>query len=316
MRWTAYLSPTDGTARLGLLDGDTVLESPTHTRLLDLLGDDGTRLAATADLARRSPAAKHRLDELTLTAPIPVPPTIRDFMAFEDHLLPILAARGATLDPAWYQLPGFYFTNPAAVLGPNDPVPCAPGGVELDYELEVAAVIGRSGRNVTPQKAEDLIAGYILLCDWSARDLQRAERGIGLGPAKGKDWATTLGPFFVTPDELDREVDARTPDLRLTASVNGRAYSDGRLADLYWTFGQMISYASRGTEVRPGDIIGSGTVGTGCIADLSARHSREEYPWLAAGDVVRLEAGPLGVIEAVLTPAPEVVPLGDPFVSQ
>lgn len=296
MRWIAY------GGRLGLVEGEEVLESPDHTSMLELLGDDGTRLAEAAARARSAPAARHRLDAVTIEAPIPVPPSIRDFMAFEDHLLPILAARGATLDPAWYEIPAFYFTNPAAVHGPTDDVACAPGAAELDFELEVAAVIGRAGRDLTPEEGAAAIAGYFLMCDWSARDLQRRERGIGLGPAKGKDWATTFGPFFVTADEMPA-------DLRLTASVNGRPYSDGNLDEMFWTFGQMIAYASRGTEVRPGDVIGSGTVGTGCIADLAARHSPAEYPWLEAGDVVRLEAGPLGVIETTLVPGAPVKPL-------
>ncbi|WP_432825918.1 fumarylacetoacetate hydrolase family protein [Dactylosporangium sp. CA-092794] len=313
MRWTAYRSPDDGTRRLGLVEGEEVLESADHTGLLELLGDDGTRLAEAAARARSAPAARRRLDTLRLEAPIPVPPSIRDFMAFEEHLLPILAARGATLDPAWYEFPAFYFTNPAAVLGPTDDVPCAPGGAELDFELEIAAVIGAAGRDLTPEQGTACIAGYLLMSDWSARDLQRRERGIGLGPVKGKDWATSFGPYFVTPDELPLDPGGRTPDLRMTASVNGRPYSGGRLSELFWTFGQMIAYASRGTEVRPGDVIGSGTVGTGCIADLAARHSPEEYPWLRAGDVVRLEAGSLGAIQATLVPAPPVVPLGKPL---
>ncbi|MCP9955566.1 fumarylacetoacetate hydrolase family protein [Actinomadura madurae] len=313
MRWTAYRSPHDRTPRLGLVEGDEVLESPSQNDLLALLGDDGSRMAEAAEEARAAPAARRRLEDLHLQAPIPVPPSIRDFMAFEEHLLPILAARGARLDPAWYEIPAFYFTNPAAVLGPTDDVPCAPGAVELDFELEIAAVVGAAGRDLTPEQGTALIAGYILMCDWSARDLQRRERGIGLGPVKGKDWATSFGPLFVTPDELPLDPRGRTPDIPMTASVNGRAYSEGRLGELFWTFGQMIAYASRGTEVRPGDVIGSGTVGTGCIADLAARRSPEEYPWLEAGDVVRLDAGPLGTIQSRLVPPPAVVPLGDPL---
>jgi 2-keto-4-pentenoate hydratase/2-oxohepta-3-ene-1,7-dioic acid hydratase in catechol pathway len=179
----------------------------------------------------------------------------------------------------------------------------------LDYELEIAAVIGRPGRDLTPQDAALHIAGYILLCDWSARDLQRRERGIGLGPVKAKDWATTFGPVLVTVDELPTPVVEKAPKLGMRASVNGRPYSDGNLSELYWSFGEMISYASRGTEVRAGDIIGSGTVGTGCIADLSARRSPDEYPWLKVGDRVHLEADLLGSIDCVITAAAAVVPL-------
>ncbi|MEU5095381.1 fumarylacetoacetate hydrolase family protein [Streptomyces sp. NPDC020996] len=309
MRWTAYESPMDATPRIGVLDGDQIAECPSARRLLDLLDADGSRLVAAADEAM-SVGRRWRLTDLTLEAPIPVPPSIRDFMAFEEHLKPILAARGATIDPAWYEIPAFYFTNPAAVMGPYTDVRAAPGAAQLDYELELAAVIGRPGRNLTPEQGQESIAGYLLMCDWSARDLQRKERPVGLGPAKGKDWATSFGPFFVTADELPVAPGARTPDVTLTAAVNGRPYSEGRLRDIHWTFGQMISYASRGTEVRPGDIIGSGTVGTGCIADLSARFSQEQYPWLKPGDRVRLDGGPLGAIDCRLLDADPVVPLG------
>src|SRR5690606_24827633 len=133
---------------------------------------------------------------------------------------------------------------------------------------------------------------YVLLCDWSARDLQAVEMAVQLGPAKGKDTATSLGPFLVTPDELEQYRAGDGYDLPLTASVNGRAYSAGSWKDLYWSFPQMLAYASRGTVLHPGDVIGSGTVGTGCILELSRVHGTEAYPWLEPGDRVRLEGGP------------------------
>jgi 2-keto-4-pentenoate hydratase/2-oxohepta-3-ene-1,7-dioic acid hydratase in catechol pathway len=308
VRWSSYRT-SDGPVRLGLEQNGALYGSRQHTRLLDLLGDDGTALQQAAAQALADPLEVLPIDRVQVTAPVPVPPSIRDFMAFEDHLKPILAARGATIDPAWYEVPAFYFTNPAAILGPTDTVPAAPGGTELDFELEVAAVLGRPGRDLTPPHAESLIAGYVLLCDWSARDLQRRERGIGLGPVKGKDWATTLGPYFVTADELARAPASTAPDLRLTAAVNGRLYSDGNLDQLYWSFGEMIAYASRGTEVRAGDVIGSGTVGTGCIADLAARHGADAYPWLRPGDEISLDGGILGRITTRMTDPAAVVPL-------
>jgi 2-keto-4-pentenoate hydratase/2-oxohepta-3-ene-1,7-dioic acid hydratase in catechol pathway len=309
MKWLRYVSPTDGEVRLGLIQGDVVLGCRQAGDLLALLGDDAPELADAARATIADPLECHELGELVLQAPIPVPPSIRDFMAFEDHIVPILAAQGRHVDPAWYEIPAFYFTNPAAVLGPNDDVLAAPGGQQLDFELEVAAVVGRTGRDLTPPKAEAHIAGYLLMSDWSARDLQRLERGIGLGPTKGKDWATTFGPVFVTADELEPRRKDRGFDVGLRAAVNGVPYSDGNLAELYWSFGEMISYASRGTEVRAGDVIGSGTVGTGCIADLAARHGSDRFPWLVPGDQIRIEAELLGVIDCTLVAGPDVVPL-------
>ncbi|GAA0984116.1 hypothetical protein GCM10009555_057240 [Acrocarpospora macrocephala] len=308
MRWSSYRASESGLRVAVVTDDGRLFGSRTHTDLVTLLCD-GVDLAAAAEAILADPLEVLRIDEATLTAPIPRPPSIRDFMAFEDHLKPILAARGASIDPAWYEIPAFYFTNPAAAKGPFEDVRAAPGAVELDFELEVAAVIGRPGSDLDVDAAQHLIAGYILMNDWSARDLQRRERGVGLGPAKGKDWATSFGPFFVTADEFPMVDGQARPDLPLRASVNGRPYSAGNLSELYWTFGEMIAYASRGTELRPGDIIGSGTVGTGCIADLSARHGLDSYPWLRPGDRVRLEADRLGAIDCALLPAPPVVQL-------
>jgi 2-keto-4-pentenoate hydratase/2-oxohepta-3-ene-1,7-dioic acid hydratase in catechol pathway len=310
MRWSTYLSPLDGRERIAVVHDGVLHGSREHTSLLSLLGDDGEKkLRAAGDAALTDPLELLPADAARILAPIPVPPSIRDFMAFEDHLTHIMKKRGAVLDPAWYEIPAFYFTNAAATLGPTDDVAAAPGAVELDYELEIAAVIGRPGRDLTPTEAVSHIAGYVLMCDWSARDLQRRERGIGLGPVKGKDWATSFGPVFVTADELPTPPGEPAPKLGMRAAVNGRLYSDGNLGELYWSFGEMIAYASRGTEVRAGDIIGSGTVGTGCIADLSARHSLEEYPWLKVGDRLHLEAGILGSIDALIVQGAPVVPL-------
>jgi len=170
-------------------------------------------------------------------------------------------------------------------------------------------VIGRPGRDIRPEDAESHVAGYTILCDWSARDLQDVEMRQGLGPAKGKDGATSLGPWLVTPDELE---DARSDngfDLRMTATVNGKEYSQGNLSDLHWSFAQMISYASRGTTLRPGDVLGSGTVGTGCILELSRVHGQEAYPYLSPGDDVRLDVDRLGSLRGRIRPAGDVVPL-------
>jgi len=179
----------------------------------------------------------------------------------------------------------------------------------FDYELEIAAVIGRAGADLTPEEAPNHIAGFVLFCDWSARDLQAAEMTLNLGPAKGKDSANGFGPWLVTTDELADCASGDSYDVGMSAAVNGVAYSSGNLADLYWSFGEMIAYASRGTRVRAGDVIGSGTVGTGCILELGRVHGAERYPYLKAGDRVHLEAELLGAIDATLLPARPLVPL-------
>jgi 2-keto-4-pentenoate hydratase/2-oxohepta-3-ene-1,7-dioic acid hydratase in catechol pathway len=230
-------------------------------------------------------------------------------MAFEEHVVTSHRALGREVNPEWYRRPAFYFTNPAAVQGPYDDVAVPPGSARLDYELEVGVVIGREGADLTASQAAEHVAGYLLFCDWSARDLQAAEMTLNLGPAKGKDFATSLGPWLVTPDELADVAGGRAFDLVLRASVNGVEWSRGNLDSLHWSFGEMIAYASRGTRVRPGDVIGSGTVGTSCILELSAVHGSQRYPWLRPGDRVRLEADRLGAIDAVVVPGVDAIPL-------
>jgi 2-keto-4-pentenoate hydratase/2-oxohepta-3-ene-1,7-dioic acid hydratase in catechol pathway len=309
MRWSTYISPRDDTDHIALVHDGVLhgLASPAH--LIDLLGDDGTQLSEAARLARSDPWETVAVDDATLRAPIPVPPSIRDFMAFEEHVVTSTEALGHSVDSVWYKMPLFYFSNPAAVLGPRDDVAISPGSQQWDYELEIAAVVGRGGRDLDPATAESHIAGYLILCDWSARDIQAAEMLGMLGPAKGKDSATSLGPWLVTPDELGTRRAGNAYDLEMTASVNGRRWSTGNMSTIYWSFGQLLAYASRGTELRPGDIIGSGTVGTGCILELSRVHGSDAYPWLTPGDKVNLEVTGLGAIDASVTRGASVVPL-------
>jgi 2-keto-4-pentenoate hydratase/2-oxohepta-3-ene-1,7-dioic acid hydratase in catechol pathway len=309
MRWVTYISPADGQERPGVLNDAAVHGLRGTSRLLDLLGGDGTLLTQAADSALAEPVEVVPAEQARLRPPIPVPPSIRDFMAFEEHIANARSALGKGVHPGWYERPVFYFTNPAACAGPGDDVAISPGSEAFDYELEVAAVVGREGSDLTPAQAEEHIAGYTILVDWSARDLQFTEMVQQLGPAKGKDSATSLGPALVTADELAPLRKGNGFDLAMTASVNGVPYSSGNLADLYWSFGEMISYASRGTRVMPGDVIGSGTVGTGCVLELSTLHGSERYPWLQPGDEVRLEVAQLGVISARVLPARPVVPL-------
>jgi 2-keto-4-pentenoate hydratase/2-oxohepta-3-ene-1,7-dioic acid hydratase in catechol pathway len=309
MLWTTYVSPSDGQEHPAVVSGGAVHGLRTATRLIDLLGDDGERLARAGEQALADPLDVVAEADAELLAPVPAPTSVRDFYAYEAHVRTYREANGQEMDPDWYELPVFYFQNPAAIRPARAEIPMPPGCVKFDYELEFAAVIGRAGANLAPDEAEAHIAGYLLLCDWSARDLQARESRHGLGPVKGKDTATSLGPWLVTPDELEPRRSGKAFDLEMRASVNGQPYSKGNAGDLYWSFGQMISYASRGTRVQTGDVIGSGTVGTGCILELSTVHSEAEYPWLEPGDEVRLEADVLGAITARITEPQPLHPL-------
>jgi 2-keto-4-pentenoate hydratase/2-oxohepta-3-ene-1,7-dioic acid hydratase in catechol pathway len=294
MRWATYQHAGQPDERVGLLVDGRLHGLPPGVALLDLLGDDGERLAQAGDRARREPAEVVALADVRLRAPIPRPPTVRDFYAFEQHVRAGRQRWGYDIDPVWYDIPVFYFSNPYAIVATGDAVAVPPGCAALDFELEVAAIIGRAGADLSPAEAERYIAGYTVMNDWSARDVQRREMRLGLGPAKGKDFATTLGPYLVTPDELAPYRAERAYDLAMTAHVNGRECSRASLASIYWSFGEMIAWASQGTRVAPGDIIGSGTCGTGCIAELSLTHGEAAYTWLAPGDQVELTVEHLG----------------------
>ena len=308
MRWASFADEA-GRERLALVRDQELLVLAAPATLLDLLGDGGDRLAEAGERVARTPAEVRPLAGTPLLAPVPRPPSVRDFYAFEQHVRTARARRGLDMEPDWYELPVFYFSNPAAILGPDADVAVPPGSGQLDFELEVAAVVGMEGADLEPAEAERHIAGYMVMNDWSARDVQRREMKLSMGPVKGKDFATSLGPFLVTPDELDPLRRGRSFDLTMRAEVNGREYSRASLAEIYWSFGEMVAYASRGTRVLPGDVIGSGTCGTGCILELSLVHGEEAYPWLRPGDEVVLEVDRLGRQRSlVLEPRP-LVPL-------
>ena len=296
MRWVTYRTPRDHLDRVGLVVDEQVYGLAPGTSLLSLLGDDGQRLAEAGDRAGGDPEEVVPLNEVQLRAPIPLPPTVRDYYAFEQHVRTARQRRGLEMDPDWYELPVFYFSNPYAICGPDTEVALPPGCSEFDFELEIAAVVGRGGSNLSPDEADAWIAGYTIMNDWSARDLQRREMKLSMGPVKGKDSATSLGPMLVTPDELDTMRRGAAYDLTMTARVNGREYSRASWADIHWSMGQMLAYASRGTRIEPGDVIGSGTCGTGCILELSLVHGSESYPWLRPGDEVELSVDGLGTL--------------------
>ncbi|WNC13201.1 fumarylacetoacetate hydrolase family protein [Brevibacillus brevis] len=270
----------------------------TMAELLSEWGHWSTRLreAQAANEKKGLPAA-----QVELGSPLPRPGSFRDFYAFEAHVKTARARRGLDMVPEWYQFPVFYFSNAAAFSGPKATIRRPKATRSLDYELEVACVIGRAGVDIPVEQAADHIAGYCILNDWSARDIQREEVKVGLGPAKGKDFATSMGPWLVTPDELESARIAGDRgdryDLQMVARVNGIEYSRGNLRDLTFTFAEMIARASSDCPLYPGDVIGSGTVGTGCILELGA----EQYGWLAPGDVVELEVERLGVLQNTIS---------------
>jgi fumarylacetoacetate (FAA) hydrolase len=229
--------------------------------------------------------------------------SLRDFYAFEQHVRTCRAQRGLAMVPQWYQVPAFYFSNPAAIIGDGDSVYAPAGSNELDYELELACIVGREARDLpADDSALECLLGFTILNDWSARDLQRLEMAIGLGPAKGKDFATSLGPRVVPVAELlDTYRDGRF-HLEMSARVNGVEYSRGNAGSMYWTWPQILAHASRDATLRPGDVIGSGTVGTGCILELTPERVGG---WLKPGDVVELEIERLGILRNTVVGRPK-----------
>ena len=247
----------------GRIDGDRVIQLAAQTLQSFFTGGGKAR-----------EHAEYALADVDLRPPVLHPPSIRDFMAFEEHVANSRRQRGGEVPAEWYEQPVFYFSNPTAVYGPEETVPYPEGTEELDYELECAAVIGAHGA----------IGGFTVLNDWSARDLQRREMRVGLGPAKGKDFATSLGPVVVTPDEFDGSEGA------MIARVNGEERSRGDLRAMHYRWDALVAQAARNTVLRPGDILGSGTVGGGCI------YEHGDGRWLQRGDVVELEIEGIGTL--------------------
>ena len=226
-----------------------------------------------------------------LLVPLPKVTSIRDFYTFEDHVRKARERRGLGMAKEWYEIPAYYYSGTSMIYHSGSSVPYPTFTSELDYEMEVAAVIGRDGINIRKEEATSHIMGLMLANDWSARDLQRKEMAIGLGPSKSKDFATSLGPYITTMDELEefRESDDRF-DIPVEAYVNGKRYSAGNVRDMHWSFAELVEYASKGNRLRKGDVIMSGTVSTGCILELGP----EEYGWLKKGDVVSIRSPVLG----------------------
>ncbi len=273
----------------------------------------GLRIEALAEIVdafepRAEPADDDALldaADLVFGPPILRPPSLRDFYAFEGHVRTMWERRGGEVPETWYRLPIFYFSNVSEIRGPDEPVWAPAASSELDYELEVAALVDTPVTDLTEERGEEAIGGYTIFNDWSARDLQREETVVRLGPAKGKDFASSFGPWLVTPDELGmaaaRAAGASGPDLAMTAEVNGVETSRGRWSDAQFSFGAMVARASADVRLRPGDLLGSGTVGTGCLLEVrDATLGR----YLQPGDEVVLRIDGLGSLRTPIVERP------------
>lgn len=309
MKWVSFAADGTGRVRTGVLDDGQVYELDTRASLTELIAA-GTDLVQVGHDARRSPARVHGSEQIRLTSPIR-PGQLRDAMCFHEHIRNCFAPE--PIDARHEQFPAFYFANAASVIGPNDEVPIPPGCDQFDFELEVAAVIGERGANVPPAEAESLVVGYTMYIDWSARDLQMNEMVVGLGPSKGKDSSTTLGPVLVTADEFADRRSGLGFDIELSAEVNGRHIATGNWSSINWSVADVISYIARGTVVNPCDVIGFGTVGTGCLYEHYKLGSDAFTDWLRPGDRVSLAAELIGRTDQVIVDGPAKHPISTGF---
>jgi 2-keto-4-pentenoate hydratase/2-oxohepta-3-ene-1,7-dioic acid hydratase in catechol pathway len=296
---------TDQGPKLAVLDDEDVLiDLPAEPGLPALLADEG-RLLSAGHTALQARARVTPWAEAELMAPLD-PPTVRDFSTFPEHIAGIVKMLDpdAGIPPEFWEFPAFYFSNPYATVGPHDDVPIPPGCALFDFELEVAAVVGAPGRDLSVDDAAGHIAGFVVLNDFSARDVQFHEMRMRLGPAKGKDTATALGAVFVTADELADRQSGPSYDLTMEVHVNGDLIGRDRLDNMAWSFPAVAAYASRGTWVRPGDLLGSGTCQGGCLAELWGRHGRDHLPPLKPGDLVTTSVERLGGTQNRIVPGP------------
>ncbi|WP_427918719.1 fumarylacetoacetate hydrolase family protein [Streptomyces sp. cg40] len=266
----------------------------------------------SADRAARARSATRntglRSGDVVLLPPV-YPVAMRDFLTFEAHVDGMERGQGNPGPPTeWYEAPVFLFMAPHAVTGPYDAVPMPPGTERLDFELEIAAIVCRDVRDVTPAQAREAIGGYCVMNDWSARDVQRKEMKLKLGPSKGKDFATTIGPWVVTPDELDalRDADGFL-DLEMSVKVNDTEIGRDRSGHMGWSFEQLVSHASQASWVKAGEVLASGTCATGSLAESWGRNGALVPPPLRTGDVVEMTIQGIGTLRNVVAPRKESV---------
>lgn len=298
MKFITFSPPKEDYPRVGILSDGHIYALPNedknHSTMKTLLSEGEERWADLNNRINNNLEVSCNYEEAKIYAPLLEPPSLRDFYAFEQHVATANKNRGRSVPSAWYEVPVFYFSNPNSVYGHNENVPIPRYTQALDFELEIACIIGKPGINITPENALDHIFGFTIFNDWSARDVQKQEMSVGLGPAKGKDFASSFGPYIITKDELEDKSDGRPGvyDLEMVARINDQEVSRGNWKDLYYSFGDMIQRASEETYLRPGDIIGSGTVGTGCLLEIT----KSEGPWLKQGDIIELEVERLGLL--------------------
>jgi 2-keto-4-pentenoate hydratase/2-oxohepta-3-ene-1,7-dioic acid hydratase in catechol pathway len=306
VRWCSFTTTPGGPGRLGAvstLEGQRILDVGVWVRsrhgeapadLVDLVEASAATQERVTDLVRSAPEdglGWIRPEEVTFLAPVRAPNSLRDFLAFRDHVERGAARRGTEVPAAWDRIPVYYKGNRRSIIGPGDEVAWPSYTDKLDYECEVAAVVGQGGRDLPVGEAGAHVFGYTIMNDWSARDVQKDEMSCWLGPAKAKDFATTLGPWLVTPDEWSPE-----DDHEMTVAVDGEVWSTGTTKGRRWTFDEMLAWVSRDEDLWPTDVLGSGTFGGGCGLDLDR--------WLRPGQTVTLAVEGLGELTSTVGPRP------------
>ncbi len=308
MRLSTYKLANNNKELIGLVKKDSIInlnEFFGDISLVDLIKKNNWK-SETLKKIDEERLVTHHINDVNLLAPIPNPNSLRDAYAFRQHVETSRKNRGLEMIKEFDEFPVFYFSNHNAIYGPKDEIKCMPSHFEkLDFELEIAVVIGKEGRNLKANEASSYIAGYMIMNDVSARGLQMKEMKLNLGPAKGKDFASVIGPYLVTPDEIkDKLIDkvehGSIYDLKMSCFLNNQLVSEGNFKDMNWTFEQIIERVSYGATIYPGDIIGSGTVGTGCLLELNGTEkiidSNYKEVWLKEGDVIKMKIDKLGEI--------------------
>ena len=288
---------------LGVLEDDMIydlnrLDSNIADNMLDFIKGGENQLTLANNVVKIFDPIIQK-SEVSIVSPVPDPPSVRDAYAFRQHVETARRNRGLDMIPEFDEIPIFYFTNHHAIFGEGDfPVRELHTG-KLDFELECAAVIGKKGRNISVNKADDYIFGFMIMNDFSARALQMQEMKLNLGPAKGKDFATSFGPYIMTKDKLkNKRVESEFGykyDLKMSAFINNKQVSEDNSKNMHWTFAQIVSHISTGTTLYPGDVIGSGTCATGCLLEINLTNKTDE--WLKPNDIVKLKIEKLGELK-------------------
>lgn len=313
MKFVTYINQQ--TPEVGIIVNEKIypvnkIDNSIPSQMSDILNDWDANMVKAKEVEAQILSGNHEtlsssLEGSNLLAPVPNPTSCRDGYAFRQHVAAARRNRNVPMIAEFDQYPIFYFTNHNAIMGPGE-IPCMPDHFQkLDFELEVAVVLGKRGRNVKAADADQYIAGFMIMNDMSARTLQMEEMLLNLGPAKGKDFSTVIGPWLVTPDELESfKVPAKSGhignsyDLKMSCHVNGIQVSSGSVGDMDWTFAEIIERCAYGADIFPGDVIGSGTVGTGCFLELNGTGLLNDPSfkpqWLQAGDVVTMDITALG----------------------